>query len=245
MIAENEKMKTAEETYEDAKLALAICRLMKRDAAAAEPSAAVCEAAEKSLPRMLKLIDQHERRNHTRQMLMQQAFRVLKVAAMVVLVLNLTLTVATAVDSNVRSKVIDFFAFDNGSVLDIRFNAVTEDLLIPELWAESYYPTYIPEGYTLQYIDSYPGMSEMEYRDAQNRTVEIQISGTGSTTLINSENTDVSQIPLHGVTATILRQPYEEVDIFWSIGNRIFVVYAPDYETALSVAEGIKIIEKK
>ena len=240
MIAENERMKTAEETYEDATLALAICRLMKRDAAAAEPSAAVCEAAEKSLPRMLKLIDQHERRNHTRQMLMQQAFRVLKAAAMVVLVLNLTLTVATAVDSNVRSKVIDFLAFDNGSVLDIRFNTVTEDLLIPELWAESYYPTYIPEGYTLQYI----GTDELEYVDSNGKTLSICINGLNSVTLINTENADASQIPLHGVTATVLRQPNNEFDIIWAIGARYFIVSAPDYETALDVAEGIQMIEK-
>ena len=129
--------------------------------------------------------------------------------------------------------------------MDIRFVASEKEYSIPEMWEESYYPTYIPEGYTLQYIDSVAGgMSNIEYRNAENRLLEIQISGLDGCTLINSENAVISRTPLHGVTATVLQQPYEEVDIFWSIGDRYFVVCASDYETALDVAEGIQMIKK-
>lgn len=173
MIAENETFKTPEENYETAALELAIYRMMQRDhdnaKAAFSPKDAkkLSQTAQKSLPHMLKLIDRQTRKLALHKTLRKQGFRILKTAAVIVLVLNMGLTIATAASSNIRAKVIEFLAEINDSYMVISFMTTDEELSVPETWTENYYPTYIPEEYSLQFINSQNGISEVEYADAQ------------------------------------------------------------------------------
>ena len=62
---------------------------------------------------------------------------------------------------------------------------------------------------------------------------------------INTENAEVSHVKVHGVNATVLKQPYGEIDIIWANGDRYFIVSSNDYDTALAVAESMKLVQKK
>ena len=62
---------------------------------------------------------------------------------------------------------------------------------------------------------------------------------------INTENAEVSHVKVHDVNATVLKQPYGEIDIIWANGDRYFIVSSNDYDTALAVAESMKLVQKK
>lgn len=250
MIAENETLKTPEENYEAAALELAIYRMLKRDCDDAKASLSreaaeeLAQAAEKSMPRMLKLIDRQTRNIALRQMLQKQGFHILKTAAVIVLVLNMGLTIAAATSSDIRTRVVAFFEEINNSYMTMGFMTTGEELSVPETWMENYYPTYIPEGYSLKFVSSQSGISEVEYEDSQANKLRIQICDITAISRINTEEADVMQAIVHGMKATVLQQPYGEVDMVWAMGDRYFVVNGCNYETVQAVAESIKIIEK-
>lgn len=250
MIAENETFKTPEANYEAAALELAIYRMMQRDhdnakaAFSQEDAKELSQTAQKSLPHMLKLIDSQTRKLALRKTLQKQGVRILKMAAAIVLVLNMGLTIATAASSNVRAKVIEFLVEINNSYMAVGFMTTDEEISVPETWMENYYPTYIPEEYSLQFINSQNGISEVEYADSQAKKLRIQICDITVINRINTENADISHTTVHEIKATVLHQPYGETDIVWAMGDRYFIVTGYNFETVQAVAESIKIIKK-
>ena len=89
-----EKMRTPEEAYEAAALELAAYRLMQQEQGDGET---LEDAAAESMPRMLKMIDRQLTKKQRHERFWKQTVRVLKTAAMVVLVLNMARVAAVVV----------------------------------------------------------------------------------------------------------------------------------------------------
>ena len=97
----------------------------------------------------------------------------------------------------------------------------------------------------LQFSESDKGKSEAEYTDVQGETLRITECNITAMNRINTESAEVSYVKVHGVNATVLKQPYGEIDIIWANGDRYFIVSSNDYDTALAVAESMKLVQKK
>lgn len=83
-----------------------------------------------------------------------------------------------------------------------------------------------------------------EYSDEEGNTIVIKVNGTHTFGRINTENAEIEFIQLHGVEATVLRQPLGDVSIIWSLGDCYFDITGDDYETTLAVAQSIEAIKK-
>lgn len=248
MNTDQERLKTPEENYEAAILQLAIYRMLQHERDVVKENAS--EKAEEetllmaSTPHILRLIEQQVKEVN-RSNLKKYGVRLLKAVALVVLVLNMGLTIATAASATMRVKVINFLTEMNGSYVSIGFIENGLDAVVPENWEENYFPTFIPSSYVLQSSYSNKGISEVEYADTQGRCLLIRICDITTVNRLNTEDAYISHTTVHGgVTAIVLRQPYEEVDIIWAIGDRYFIVSSCDYETALAVAESVKLIQR-
>jgi hypothetical protein len=69
----------------------------------------------------------------------------------------------------------------------------------------------------MQQCSSRVGISMVQYSTAEGNTLLIEECDTNSYDKINVENAEVTYISLHGVTAIVLRQPYEEINVIWSM----------------------------
>ena len=250
MVIKQEQPKTPEENYEDAALELALYRMLqhehemvKTDSSEDDEKETQRIAAE-STPRIFTLIERHTKRRKENSFKRQSA-RFLKAVACVVLVANMGLTIATATSAPVRAKVMDFLTEINASYINMGFRETGVEIDVPENWEGSYYPTFLPEGYMLQFSESDKGKSEAEYTDVQGETLRITECNITAMNRINTESADVSYVKVHGANATVLKQPYGEIDIVWANGDRYFIVSSNDYDTALAVAESMKLIQKK
>ena len=158
-----------------------------------------------------------------RPSLRRQGHRILQTAAVVVLILNIGFGTAVATSGNVRAKVIRFLMEMNDSYMSIGFTESEGEIIIPEEWEGRYFPTYIPQGYSIQRCVSGAEANLVEYVNAEGNTLTIEVCDINSFSRINTEKSVINFIPLHGVEATILRQPYGAVCIIWSLGDCWFI----------------------
>ena len=169
-----EKMRTPEENYEAAALELAAYRLMQREQ---DDIDTPDDAAAESMPRMLKMIDRQLTKKQRHDRFWKQTVRVLKTAAMVVLVLNMALTIVVASTGKVQVRFLDLVMQVNDSYMDIRYQPTETEATMPEDWKTNYFPSYIPDGYTLAQYVSDENFGFLEYRNEQGERMEIHIGG--------------------------------------------------------------------
>ena len=241
MNAANEKLKTPAQDYEEALFGLAVYQMMmdEKEKLKAEKSEA---DDEESMLRILRLIDRHTKSKAGS--VWRASLRLLKTAALILLVLNMVLTVAATASTSVREKIIGFFMEITESHMDFGFSReqIPADSL--KEWSPNYYPTYIPEGYVMERNVSIGGLSEVDYSNENGDTLTIGIYGETTRSSINMEGAEVSYLLIDDVTAIVLRQPYDQIDIIWSKGERYFMVSGRDYETTRKVAQSMREIEK-
>lgn len=227
--------------YEAAALELAAYRLMQREQ---DDIDTPDDAAAESMPRMLKMIDRQLTKKQRHDRFWKQTVRVLKTAAMVVLVLNMALTIVVASTGKVQVRFLDLVMQVNDSYMDIRYQPTETEATMPEDWKTNYFPSYIPDGYTLAQYVSDENFGFLEYRNEQGERMEIHIGGKGAGINLNSKGAEIDHVSLHNTVATVLYQASGSVDLVWSYGDQYFVVEACDYAIAYAVAQGLKIIWK-
>lgn len=241
MNAANGKLKTPAQDYEEALFGLAVYQMMMDDKEKLKDEKSEADD-EESMLRILRLIDRHTKSKAGS--VWRASLRLLKTAALILLVLNMALTVAATASTSVREKIIGFFMEITESHMDFGFSRelIPADSL--KDWSAGYYPTYIPEGYVMERTVSIEGFSEIGYSNANGDMLTIGIYGANTRSSINMEGAEVSYLLIHDVTAIVLQQPYREVDIIWSDGERYFIVSGCDYEITRKVAESLQKIEK-
>ena len=179
MAVEQGKLKTPEENYEDAALELALYRMLRHEHEMVKANSSEDDEKEtqriaaESTPRIFALIERRTKRREGNSFKRQSA-RFLKAVACVVLVANMGLTIATATSAPVRAKVMDFLTEINASYMSMGFRETELEIDVPENWEGSYYPTFLPEGYMLQFSESDKGKNEAEYTDVQGETLRIK-----------------------------------------------------------------------
>ena len=149
-----------------------------------------------------------------------------------------------AVVGTLLYSLLDLVMQVNDSYMDIRYQPTETEATMPEDWKTNYFPSYIPDGYTLAQHVSDENFGFLEYRNEQGERMEIHIGGKGAGINLNSKGAEIDHVSLHNTVATVLYQSGGSVDLVWSYGDQYFVVEACDYETAYAVAQGLKIIWK-
>ena len=149
-----------------------------------------------------------------------------------------------AVVGTLLYSLLDLVMQVNDSYMDIRYQPTETEATMPEDWKTNYFPSYIPDGYTLAQHVSDENFGFLEYRNEQGERMEIHIGGKGAGINLNSKGAEIDHVSLHNTVATVLYQSGGSVDLVWSYGDQFFVVEACDYETAYAVAQGLKIIWK-
>ncbi len=250
MNAQQDMLRTPEERYEAAAFELAIHQMMKRDmnavknSADIETSAALEHAAQERMPDMLAFIDQQMEKTKKHATHWQQhLFHILKVAAIVILMMNLGFTIAAATSPTIRAKVIHFLTDITPSYIQIGFQPTGIHVDVPDNWSETYYPGYIPDGYRLVDSISRSGISRAEYADAENNSLVIKICDVYASSRLNTENAQLSYTTIQGNNAMVIEQAYGEVNIIWTAGNHYFVVSGCDFQLTKSVADSMQVIQ--
>lgn len=109
---------------------------------------------------------------------------------------------------------------------------------VPESWEDSFYPSYIPEGFV--YKESY--FHGVDYVDAKGNMLSYSENTMGAHISFDTENADVKAVQINGAEATLIEKEGWST-VIWSANNRLFVVdLKGEAEIALMVAASVTLI---
>jgi len=200
--------------------------------------------AEETYPGMIKMI----RRNMNKQ-LMKGAFsksllKVLRTAAVFVLIIYIGFTVAIAASSNVRRCVVEFLAIEHDGYNTVGFfeNGMTVE--VPTGWQESYYPTFIPAGFEIEYLYINKLESNVNCLNSECDNILIKVGGIGIITNYNTENGEVINVDINGTEAEATIHESGRVHIVWPIGDRYAIVSSTlGLDEVICICESFRIIK--
>ncbi|MBQ9300429.1 MAG: DUF4367 domain-containing protein [Clostridia bacterium] len=243
-------MKTPMEKYEEAALELASYRLLQgeqqklSDPALNLTAWASPDDETEFSQRINKLIDAEFRKEALTNVLKTKPLRLLKFAALLILLVNMAITIAVAASDTIRVRVLQFLMQNTPSYTQIKFVPTGIEIEIPVDWSEDYFPTYIPQGFYMKKVEPYKEAALVVYENDRNQRIEIEICGPGAVAQVDSENAEMFNISIQGHSATVM-QKNGWTRIVWNVGDRYIMVRSnTDYENTISVAESISPIQK-
>lgn len=162
-----------------------------------------------------------------------------RIVAAIMIVLMVGVGAAAATLQMVRIGVLKLQAETYPDRTSYSLAYTGNDVEVPESWTGSFYPSYIPEGFTFRSAVT----SEVVYMDSRNRMLAFSENGAGSSVDYDTENASISTVRLNGAEATLI-QKKDWVTIIWAANNRFFSVdMQGKVEEVLLVAESVMAIK--
>ena len=193
-----------------------------------------------------------ERRQGWRSMARKRIPQVLKVAAILILVLNLSVAVACAVNEAVRAHVLKFMFTIRTECTELSFAPTGETVEVPPEWTFNFYPTYIPEGYTLFDVAVTGDIETVTYIKDEDRYVRIRVASKQAESSVDTEDSRIFWSRIHGQQAMIAEKGGRAM-IVWPEGEWFFAVVVNGREEpieqtraeAIKIAESFSVIERE
>ena len=163
----------------------------------------------------------------------KRASRLVGVAACLVLLLGVATPIAIAKVEFIRVQVLKLLI--NVQEKYTEFSLVEDreaSFDVPAEWQGEYYPSYIPEGYTIDYI--VPLFNEIIFVNAIEEKIMFYEYEMTEELNIDTENADISYNTVNGDVALVVVKDW--ISIIWSNGDKYFVI-----KTNLTMNETLKI----
>lgn len=184
-----------------------------------------------------------KRRKERRKAIRGHIRRGLHIAACLVLILAMAATFAIAKVEFIRVRVMKMLVDLQADHADI---SIVEDVdasfVVPDGWDGNYYPAKIPDGYVLDRISS--GIHRVVYSNTDGDELYFFEYEDEDELAVDTENAEIRYGRIDGSIAMIIQKKGKGCTILWCNGDRYFMVFAKDYETAATVAENVMRINK-
>lgn len=178
--------------------------------------------------------------------------RLIPIAACIVLLTNIAIPVAIASSAFLRSKVLELLISIDEEQKSARFlfsEDEAQSFVVPVEWEGTYFPAYIPDGYTVAAYDSWEAVYyEIEYSNSADGLIRFHEYGSESGGSSGVEGATVSYVTINGRTAFVIQaQESSYIEINWNTDDRWLRLQTMgiDYEEAIQIAESVKIIIKE
>lgn len=179
-------------------------------------------------------------RMHARRALRRTLPNIGKIAACMLLVFYVGLSIAVAAVPSVRVEVLKFITSIDERYTSFGFELTGEYIDIPAEWKGYYFPAYIPEGYML----SESLQHEVEYINNEGNVVCFTEMNSDTCGTIDTENAAVEFDLINGRSALIVEKG-DWTTILWNIDNRSLMIhYSGEDAEAIKIAESVRMIRE-
>lgn len=189
---------------------------------------------------MERRISHGVQRMHARRALRRTLPNIGKIAACMLLVFYVGLSIAVAAVPSVRVEVLKFITSIDERYTSFGFESTGEYIDIPAEWEGYYFPAYIPEGYML----SESLQHEVEYVNNEGNVVCFTEMNSDTCGTIDTENAAVEFDLINGRSALIVEKG-DWTTILWNIDNRSLMIhYSGEDAEAIEIAESVRMIRE-
>lgn len=179
---------------------------------------------------------------------------VINTAACIILLLAMAAPVALANSETFRAKVMQLIMELDEEKGEAHFAFVEKenaDFFVPEGWRGNYFPSYIPDGFTIYDYDPAFPMPFIELRNEADNQLFFDELNENSTMMAGTENSTIRNVSINGSTAVLIEGPGADgvtwaVTVTWQNDTNWFCVttFGLPTEEALQVARSVKRIVK-
>lgn len=188
----------------------------------------------------LRRMNRDMRRHGLRRFAVRTLPKAGRVAACLLLVFYLGLTVAVATVETVRVELMQFFVRIDGGKASFGFEAADDPLEVPSGWNGYYYPAYIPDGYVLTGVFD----DSVVYQNRAGIELRFCDSGPDARWTVDTENAEIESVDVNGRPAVLIRKGMWST-LVWSVGSRCLIVdCAGTKDLALTIAKGVVMIRE-
>ncbi len=162
-----------------------------------------------------------------------------KIAASLILICYLGLTVAMAASSTVRVSIMQFIMNIEERYTSFGFEDTGKSIDIPAEWNGFYYPTYIPRGMILSACNE----ETVKYTSADGEKLYFDEMNDGAMGTLDTENATIEFITVNGHNALVTEKE-GWTSILWSIDNHILLIeYTGERDEAIQIANSVRMIK--
>lgn len=185
-----------------------------------------------------------EKRNARIVQLRRSIPRIIQIAACLVLVMGIVTPFAVANVESIRVKVMELLISIQEDHTELNFveneNAAFD---VPADWQGTYYPSYIPEGFSL--VEQGQLNCYVRYQNNEGDNIIFDEYSQEDSVDINSENAELSYTTLNGMSAFVIERE-NSVIIAWNSEDKFFVLTANmAKDETLTIAQNVKRISFK
>lgn len=179
---------------------------------------------------------------------------VINTAACIILLLAMAAPIALANSATFRSKVLQLIMELDEEKGEAYFSLVQDEdasFDVPEGWRGNYFPSYIPDGFTIYDWDPDFGAAFIEYRNGSANQLFFSEYSNGAGVVTGTDNAEMKEIDINGNPAYLIDGIASDgkthtVNIFWQNETNWFgvVTYGLSTDEALQVARSVRRIVK-
>ena len=179
---------------------------------------------------------------------------IINTAACIILLLAMAAPIALANSATFRSKVLQLIMELDEEKGEAYFSLVQDEdasFDVPEGWRGNYFPSYIPDGFTIYDWDPDFGAAFIEYRNGSANQLFFSEYSNGAGVVTGTDNAEMKEIDINGNPAYLIDGIASDgkthtVNIFWQNETNWFgvVTYGLSTDEALQVARSVRRIVK-
>lgn len=195
----------------------------------------------KSRPKIAQMIEKGAVKSRRELFLRKTLPQITRIAAIILLTFFMGFTVAFATVRSVRVQVLKFLIKMEGQYAEL---SLIEDegtaLDVPADWKGSWYPSYIPEGFTLTSVgkDGY----KLFFTGQNDRMIMFTEYNADFEVNMDTENSELSYIPLNGAVALMATKEGMSL-ITWAQYDHFYLLQVDaSPEEAIKIAKEMKRI---
>lgn len=197
---------------------------------------------------------QHSRRHNFAGTARKVLPFVINTAACIILLLAMATPIALANSATFRSKVLQLIMELDEEKGEAYFSLVQDEdasFDVPEGWHGNYFPSYIPDGFTIYDWDPDFGAAFIEYRNESANQLFFSEYSNGAGVVTGTDNAEMKEIDINGhpgylINGIASNGTTHTVNIFWQNETNWFgvVAYGLSTDEALQVARSVRRIVK-
>ena len=195
--------------------------------------------AELSRPAHLQLIA----RGGTHRSLRRTLLQIGRTAAILLLVMLLSVGTAMAVNRDFRTKVLNFISDITNEYVRVGIGTTGKRTAVPAGWTASFFPAFVPLGYTMVNVISTDDASQVYYTDNLGKSLFFRVLRGTNATCLNARAAS-SEAVYFSFGEALLINTELTCSIIWIEDDDLITVTADDAKTAIQVAETVERIHR-